>query len=93
MITVVIYYGDQCWDGLTTLHGMLDIPEKLARYVNDYKILLIEARRNNLMLHNVNNVDLFNLLEIILDKSMQKTNRRKRRYNMAKSTRWINQWL
>lgn len=78
VITVVIYYGDQCWDGPTTLHGMLDIPEKLARYVNDYKILLVEARRNNLMLHNVNNMDLFNLLEIILDKSMPKSESKKK---------------
>lgn len=78
VITVVIYYGDKVWDGATTLHGMLDIPEKIVRYVNDYKILLVEARQNDLVLHNMNNVDLFNLLEIILDDRMPKYEAKKR---------------
>ena len=78
VITVVLYYGDKTWDGATTLHGMLDIPDKIARYVNDYKILLVEARRNDLVLHNVNNVDLFNLLEIILDKDTPKNESKKK---------------
>ena len=78
VITVVIYYGDKVWDGATTLHGMLDIPEKIVRHVNDYKILLVEARRNDLVLHNMNNVDLFNLLEIILDKRMPKNEAKKK---------------
>ena len=38
-------------------------------FVNDYKMLLVEARKNNLTLHNINNVNFFNLLEILLDKS------------------------
>ena len=29
---------------------------------------MIEARKNNLELHNINNIDLFNLLEILLNK-------------------------
>lgn len=33
-------------------------------------MLLVEARKNNLILRNGNNVDLFNLLEIILDRSI-----------------------
>ena len=78
VITVVIYYGDKVWDGATTLHGMLDIPEKIVKYVNDYKILLVEARRNDLVLHNMNNVDLFNLLEIILDKKIPKNEAKKK---------------
>ena len=78
VITVVLYYGDKTWDGATTLHGMLDIPDKIARYVNDYKVLLVEARRNDLVLHNVNNVDLFNLLEIILDKDTPKNESKKK---------------
>jgi hypothetical protein len=69
VITVVIYYGEKPWDGATSLHGMLDIPEEMKPFVNDYKMLLVEARQNNLTLHNMNNRDLFNLLEIILNKS------------------------
>lgn len=78
VITIVVYYGDQPWDGATTLHGMLDIPEEVGKYVNDYKMLLVEARKNNLLLHNVNNKDLFNLLEIILDKSVPKKEAKQR---------------
>lgn len=78
VISVVVYYGDKAWDGATSLCEMLDIPEKVARYVNDYKILLVEARRNDLVLHNVNNKDLFNLLEIILDKSTPKNEAKKK---------------
>ena len=72
VITVVVYYGEKPWDGAKSLHEMLNIPEEMTKYVNDYKMLLIEARKNNLTLHNMNNVDLFNLLEIILDRSVSK---------------------
>lgn len=72
VITVVVYYGEKAWDASTTLHGMLDIPDKIKPFVNDYKVLLVEARKNNLILHNMNNLALFNMLKIILDESMPK---------------------
>lgn len=72
VITIVVYYGEKPWDGATSLHEMLNIPEEMTKYINDYKMLLIEARKNNLTLHNINNVDLFNLLQIILDRSISK---------------------
>ena len=65
VITVVVYYGEKPWDGAVSLHGMLNIPDEIAKYVNDYKMLLVEARENNLTLHNINNIDFFNLLEIL----------------------------
>lgn len=70
VITVVVYYGEKPWDGSMTLCEMLNIPEEMKQYVNDYKMMLVEARQNNLTLHNANNVDFFNLLEIILDRSI-----------------------
>lgn len=69
VITIVIYYGEEPWDGATSLHEMLNIPKEMKKYVNDYKILLVEARKNNLQFHNINNVDLFSLLQIVLDRS------------------------
>lgn len=69
VITVVVYYGERPWDGATTLHEMLHISKEVAKYVNDYRMLLVEARQSNLTLHNINNVDLFHLLEILLDKN------------------------
>ena len=66
VITLTLYYGEKSWDGAVSLHEMLNIPEGLENFVNDYKLLLVEARKNNLTLHNLNNKDLFNLFEIIL---------------------------
>lgn len=69
IITVVVYYGEKPWDGAVSLWGILSIPQQMKKFVNDYKMRLVEARQNNLVLHNMNNKDLFNLLEILLDKS------------------------
>ena len=76
VITIVLYYGEKEWDGAKSLHEMLDIPEELKAYVNDYKMLLVEARENGLQFHNINNKDLFSLLEIILDSSLSKNERK-----------------
>ena len=67
VITVVVYYGEKPWDAAKSLHEMLEIPKEWKEFVNDYKMLLVEARENDLKLHNINNQDLFNLLEILLD--------------------------
>ena len=69
VITVVIYYGEKLWDGAITLHEMLDIPPEVEPYVNDYRMILVEARSNNLKFHNMNNQDLFQLFAILLDQS------------------------
>lgn len=75
VITVVVYYGEKPWDGAKSLHEMLNIPKEMKQFVNDYKMLLVEARENALQLHNINNKDLFNLLEILLNnkRPMQET--------------------
>lgn len=72
VITVVVYYSEKPWDGATTLHDILKIPGEFKKYVNNYKMLLVEARQNDLKLHNTDNVDFFKLLEIVLDKSTPK---------------------
>lgn len=72
VVTIVVYYGEKVWDGATSLHEMSDISEEMKPFVNDYKIRLVEARENKLALHNINNRDLFYLLQIVLDKSMPK---------------------
>ena len=48
---------------------MLDIPEDMKVFINDYKMNLVEARKNNLKLHNINNKDLFNLFGILLNRN------------------------
>lgn len=72
VITVVVYYGDNPWDGATTLHGMLNIPDKMKPFVNDYKMLLVEARQNDLLFHNMTNIAFFDMLKVVLDKSITK---------------------
>ena len=84
VITVVIYYGEKPWDGAISLHGMLNISKAMEPFVNDYKMHLVEARKNNLKLHNINNRDLFNLLEILLDKRGKVNETREKAINYAK---------
>ncbi len=72
VITVVVYYGDNPCDGATTLHGMRDIPDKMKPFVNDYKMLLVEARQNDLIFHNMTNIAFFDMLKVVLDKSITK---------------------
>lgn len=48
VVTVILYCGEEEWDGPRTLHEMLDlsgIPEELAGMVPDYRINILEVRR------------------------------------------------
>lgn len=78
VVTVVVYYGDNPWDGSTTLHGMLDIPDKMKPFVNDYKILLVEAGQNDLTLHNMHNIAFFDMLKVVLNKNITKNEARQK---------------
>ena len=84
VITMVVYYGEKPWDGAVSLHGMLNIPEEMKAFVNDYKILLVEARENSLTLHNMKNVAFFNLMKVILDKSLSRDEARKKVIDYAR---------
>jgi len=67
VITLVLYYGEEVWDGPRSLHDMLDIPAEIKEYVSDYQLRIIEIRDNKLKFKNQNNIDLFRLLSIIYD--------------------------
>ncbi len=41
-------------------------------------MLLVEARKNDLILHNMNNKDLFSLLQIVLDQTITKREAKKK---------------
>ncbi len=84
VITIVIYYGEKPWDGALSLHGMLNILKAMEPFINDYKMHLIEARKNNLKLHNINNQDLFNLFEILLDRRGRLNETREKAIKYAK---------
>ena len=78
VITIVVYYGEKPWDGAVSLHGMLKIPAGLKKYVNDYRVMLIEARKHDLVFHNTDNVDLFRLLGFFLDGTISKKEAREK---------------
>ncbi len=67
VITLVLYYGEEAWNGPRSLHDMLDIPKEIKEYVSNYQLHIIEIRDNKLKLKNQNNIDLFRLLSIIYD--------------------------
>lgn len=68
VVTIVVYYGEKEWDGALSLKQMMAIPKEMENIVNDYKMKLVEARQNDLLFHNINNRDLFNLFGILLNK-------------------------
>lgn len=78
VITIVIYYGEKPWDGAISLHGMLKIPAGLNKYVNDYRVMLIEARKHDLVFQNTDNIDLFKLLGFFLDGNISKKEAREK---------------
>ena len=46
VITFVVYYGEKPWNKPLTLYETLgSIPEGLKRYVNDYRMNLIDVKR------------------------------------------------
>ena len=76
VVTLVLYYGEEDWDGPTCLHDMLDIPEEIKKYINDYQLNIIQVKDNNLQLHNQNNKDLFEIMSIIYDIKKSREERR-----------------
>ncbi|WP_236354686.1 Rpn family recombination-promoting nuclease/putative transposase [Konateibacter massiliensis] len=77
VITVLIYYGEREWDAAKSMHEMLHISEELRHYVNDYKMHLVEVRKNNLVLRNGNNRSLFDLFEILYNNIVTKEERQR----------------
>jgi hypothetical protein len=76
VVTAVIYYGSDPWDGPVCLYDMLKLPENLKQFITNFRVNLVEARESTLVFHNQNNRDLFSLLKIICDNS---TNRKEKR--------------
>lgn len=42
VVTIVLYFGENRWTAPRTLKGILDIPQGLDRFVNDYQIHVFE---------------------------------------------------
>ena len=50
---------------------MLKIPPELLPFVKDYELNLVEARNNELVFHNKNNKDFFELAKILLSQKLK----------------------
>lgn len=75
VVTIVVYYGEDEWDGPQNLHDMLDMPEELKPFTTDFHLNLVMAGKNGLIFHNQSNNDFFRALEIIYDRNMKKKER------------------
>ena len=48
VITIILYYGEEEWNGSRDLYGILDfqdIPKQIRQYVQNYRIHVIDVRR------------------------------------------------
>lgn len=75
VVTVVIYYGEKAWDGARDLHGVLNIPDEMKPFVGNYPMHLVEVVNNELQFKNADNRDLFQLLNLIYNASLNKKER------------------
>ena len=76
VFTLVLYYGEEEWDGPKCLHDMLDIPNEMKSYINNYTINVVELKKNNLNLQNKNNIDLFKIMSIVYDMNRDRQERK-----------------
>lgn len=76
VVNVVLYYGDEAWDGPKTLLDMTDVPDWFRPVVQDYRMCLVEVRDTDLVFHNQNNIDLFTLFRLIYDGKKTNVERR-----------------
>lgn len=68
VITLVLYFGTKHWSAGKSLYEVLDVPEDIKKYVNDYKINLVEVA-----FLNQKQIDLFQSdFKIIADLFVQK---------------------
>lgn len=70
---IVIYYGEQPWDGPTKLSEMCDIPEELRPYFQDYEFPLFEVNSpaNKELIYNNKSVrDMVTYLQMFYSKNL-----------------------
>lgn len=64
--TIVIYYGEDAWDGPRCLHDMLKLNESIRSYIPDYPMNLLEAREGTGRYH-FSNPELRSFFDMISD--------------------------
>ena len=72
--TIVIYYGEDAWDGPRCLHDMLNLNESIRSYIPDYPMNLLEARDGAARYH-FSNPELRSFFNMIADVYGKKSSR------------------
>lgn len=62
----------KAWDGARDLHGVLNIPDEIKPFVGNYPMHLVEVVNNKLQFNNADNRDLFQLLNLVYNASLDK---------------------
>lgn len=63
-ITLILYYGEEQWDGPQSLSDMLNVPVEFKQFVNDYHVYILDVKHTNTeQFHNKDNRDLFAMLQ------------------------------
>ena len=63
VMTLVVYYGEKAWSGPDCLWDMMDIPDMIKPYVNNYDIHVLQARDGDQYdFKNQDNKDFFMLI-------------------------------
>lgn len=75
VVTLVLYYGEEEWDGPVCLHDMMNISDEIKAYVGNYPLNIISVKNTDLQFHNQMNTDLFKLMSIIYDLSKSRKQR------------------
>lgn len=66
IITIVFYYGEECWNGPVNLKDMMvDMPDKIAEKFNDYRLNLVQIR--DAYKYRFNNDDVRLLFDFVAD--------------------------
>ena len=62
--TIVFYVGEKTWDGPRTLHDMLDLDDRIAPFIDNGSINLVEVKNGtqSYKLHNERLISFFNML-------------------------------
>lgn len=68
----------KAWDGARDLYGVLNIPDEIKPFVGNYPMHLVEVVNNKLQFNNADNRDLFQLLNLVYNASLDKKERLKK---------------
>ena len=75
VISICVYYGEEEWDGPTSLKDMLEVQEEVKDIISDYKMNLIQVRKcNDFRFINSDVYIVFDVIRLIYNEEYTKIN-------------------